>query len=118
MGGEFAESGLVSDERDRVMFGCPAQLVHHLSRRVAWRERIECFDGCLVAQAMGKKCRRLFGANEWAGKDLVDVDVEPREPLDRFLETIDSCYGERALRVVRPLVAAFRGDRVANEIEG
>src|SRR5262245_19181067 len=117
MRGKFAKAGLMSDKCDAMTFRRPTQLVHHLSRGVARGECVERLDRRLVAETVGEQRGRLFRAAQTAGRDLVDVDVEPGERVDRCLETIDPSLGERSLRIVRPFVAAFRSYRMAYEIQ-
>src|SRR6185369_3856925 len=80
-------------------------------------ECVEGLDGRLVTETVCEQRRRLFRADQRAGEDLVDADVQPGKPFDRFLETIDPGFGERSLRIVRPFVAAFRSYRMAYEIQ-
>ena len=108
---------LVPDERDAVTSLPPAQLVHHLPRRVAGASASSVLTDVLLPRPVGKQRRRLLGTNERAGKDLVDVDTKPYQAFDGFLEPVDAGFGQRAFRIVRPLFAALRGDRVANEIQ-
>lgn len=117
MRGEFAESRLMSDKRDAMPLGHSTQLVHDLPRRVARGERVEHLDGCLVAETVREERRRLLCTDERAGENLVDADVQPCKPRDRFVETIDACLRQRSLRIVRPVVATVRSYRVTHQIQ-
>jgi len=114
---QFPKPRFVADKRDAMAFCRPTQLIHHLSRRMAGGEGVEGFDGCLVAETVCEQRRRLFRADQRAGENFVDADVQPGEAFNRFLETIDPSLGERSLRIVRPFVAAFRSYRMAYEIQ-
>ena len=115
--GKLAKSGFMADQRDAVMLCRPIQFVHHLRRRVARGKRVERLHRSLVAETVRQERRRLLRAHEGARENFVDIDLEPREPFDDFPEPVDAGFGQRALGIVTPFLAAFRGYRVSNQIK-
>ena len=116
MRGKLAETGLVADERDAPALCRLAQLAHHRARRVSGRKRLERLDRGLVGETLREQRRGLPGAHQRAGEDLVNLDVQPGQPFDGFLEPVMPVSVSGRL-FVGPLLAALGGDRVANEIE-
>ena len=62
--------------------------------------------------------RGLSSPDQRAGQDCVDRDAEDRQPAHDLLKPIDALRRERPLPIVGPLLAAFRGAAVANQVEG
>ena len=80
-------------------------------------ERVERLDRRLVAQTVSEQRGGLLRAHQRAREDLVDLHAEPREPFDCLLEPVDALFREGTLRVVRPLLTAVGGNRVADDVE-
>ena len=84
---------------------------------MAWRERIENLDGRFTREAGGQEFGRLSGADERTRENLVDTAIELVESLDCLFETGDAALGQRALVVVRPVLATLSGNRVTDQIQ-
>jgi hypothetical protein len=68
----------------------------------------------VTSQAVREQRCRLLRTYQRTREDLVDLDVEPRQALNDFLEFVDALFRQGSLGIVGPLVAALRSNRVAN----
>ena len=93
------------------------QIYRRLSHVLSRRERFKRLHRGLVRKAVRQQVRRLLRAYEWTGEDLVDLDIEPGQPFDDLLEPGGAGFGQRTPGVVGPFLTAFRGNRMANQIQ-
>src|SRR5437867_4391549 len=82
---------------------------------MAWRELLEHPYRWSCWKTGREKLRRLPGADERAGEDLLDDNVQPDKTIDGFLEPRDPALDERPLRIIGPLRSPFRGNGMADD---
>ena len=117
MCGELSKTRFMTDKRDPSALRGLRQLLHHLFRRVTRRERGERLDRGFSRDAGGEQIGRLLRAHKRAAEDLVKSDVQPVETGKAVLESNDAFFRQRTFVVIRPIVAALGGDRMAHDVE-
>ena len=117
MRGELSKTGFMADKRDPSSLRGLRQLLHHLYRRVTWRERGEKLDRGFSRDAGGEQIGRLLRAHKRAAEDLVEPDVQPVEAGETVLESNHAFFRQRTFVVIRPIVAALGGNRMAHDVE-
>src|SRR6187401_1333580 len=114
---QLTETGLVADERDTCTPGRLGELSHDGGWHVLWCQRLQRLDGGLAVGASRQQIGRLPRAHERTREDLVDRYIQAFEAAYDVLEAADAALGQRALGVVRPLVAALSRYRVPHQVE-
>ena len=117
MRGELSKTGFMTDKRDPPSLRGLRQLLHHLYRRVTRPERGEKLDRGFSRDAGGEQIGRLLRAHKRAAEDLVESDVQPVETGKAVLESNDTFFRQRTFVVIRPIVAALGGNRMAHDVE-
>ena len=117
MRGELSKIRFMTDERNPSSLRGLGQLLHHLFRRVTRRERGERLDRGFSRDAGGEQIGRLLRAHKRAAEDLVESDVQPVETGKAVLESNDTFFRQRTFVVIRPIVAALGGNRMAHDVE-
>ncbi len=107
----------MADERDPRL----ARVLHHLlddgRERARGSEAVAAGDRRLRREMLRKDVRRLLRADQRAGDDVVERDAQRLERSRLFAQRRNPFRGERTLRVVRIVIAAFGGDAVPDQVE-
>lgn len=113
-GGQLANGGLMSDERNPLTCPVAAKLLDDLGGRAARRQGAGGRDRRLAG--LRHDLSGLPGAHERARQYLVEADIQGLECCDRSSQARHALAGQGPLGVVRPGVAALLCEPVPNQV--
>ena len=101
----------------RVLRACFSRSVDQRGEAGAGRERLDVDERRTRSDTAGDDFRRLPRADQRAREHDVEHDAQARQAARRLPHARHAVVGQRALLIVRPRVAPFFGDAVADQIE-
>ena len=114
---KLPEARLMTDERDPPALGGARQLCHHLIGTLSRRKRCKELDRGLPEMPAASRSAVCFART----RGLVKISSIPTSshvrPASTVFEADDAFLGQWTFVIIGPIVAAFGGDGVADDVE-